>query len=75
MIKMEKDGLYLSALDNAKTVVQQLCSNFFLKSQACICIPELFPLKRKTCIHLHLLNDFFNVHSIYFDKILMCLYL
>ena len=24
MIKMEKDGLYFSALDNAKTVVQQL---------------------------------------------------
>ena len=31
---------------------------FFLKSQACTCIPELFPLKRKTCIHLHILNDF-----------------
>ena len=38
-----------------------LSSNYnaliFLKSQACTCIPELFPLKRKTCIHLHILDD------------------
>ena len=45
MIKMEKDGLYLSALDNAKTVVQQLCSNFFLKKPSLYMYSRIVSLK------------------------------